>query len=109
MGEGVAEEGLFSQKQEAADKTCGGSEEGDAKNHQTCVVLFEAKSFAKEFPGHGSFVLRASDVLESLGDIVEQVEFAAVGFLEILPREGFTGGAAGNDAHVEQDQIVEVS
>ena len=50
-----------------------------------------------------------SDILESLGDVVEEVEFSAVGFVEVFSGEGFRSRSAGDDAHVQEDKVIEVA
>ena len=51
----------------------------------------------------------ATDIFEGLGDVVEEVEFAAVGFVKVLAGEGFGGGSAGDDAHVEEDEVIKIA
>lgn len=51
----------------------------------------------------------ATDILKGVSGVFEEIELSAVGFLEVLAREGFLGGAAGDDAHVEEDEPVEVA
>jgi hypothetical protein len=55
----------------------------------------------------GIFAL-PGNLAEGVGGVGEKTEFAAICFLKIITREHFGGGTGGDDAHVQEDEPVEV-
>ena len=88
---------MFSKEKKASDESGGGSKKGDTQHDEAGIVFFQKKGFAEEFESHGRL---AADVLQRVRDVVEQVEFSSVGFVEVLAGERFRGGATGDDPHI---------
>jgi hypothetical protein len=63
---------------------------------------------SKEWGGGTGRSSLPGDLAEGVGGVGEEAEFTAVGFFEVIAGEDFLGGAGGDDAHIEEDEPIEV-